>query len=91
MFANKAEELQSEEGKAKLEKVRKLGKIAERIGGTTAQLALAWAAKKYVSLFPSRNVISRVDTNMRAAPMFPPSSSVPLSPSRSMTTARRSS
>jgi len=45
MFANKAEELQSEEGKAKLEKVRKLGKIAERIGGTTAQLALAWAAK----------------------------------------------
>jgi aryl-alcohol dehydrogenase-like predicted oxidoreductase len=26
--------------------VRKLGKIAERLEGTTAQLALAWAAKK---------------------------------------------
>jgi aryl-alcohol dehydrogenase-like predicted oxidoreductase len=39
-------ELESEEGKAKLEKVRKLGKIAEKLGGTTAQLALAWCAKK---------------------------------------------
>jgi aryl-alcohol dehydrogenase-like predicted oxidoreductase len=45
-FGDKAKELQSPEGKAKLEKVRKLGPVAERLGGTTAQLALAWAAKK---------------------------------------------
>ncbi|KAH7123907.1 voltage-gated potassium channel subunit beta-1 channel subunit beta-1 [Dendryphion nanum] len=44
-FENSIKELQSEEGKAKLEKVRKLGKVAEKIGATTAQLALAWAAK----------------------------------------------
>lgn len=46
MFSEKAAELKSPEGQAKLEKVRKLGKIAERLGGNTAQLALAWAAKK---------------------------------------------
>jgi aryl-alcohol dehydrogenase-like predicted oxidoreductase len=45
-FGDSVKRLQSEEGQVKLEKVRKLGKIAERLGGTTAQLALAWAAKK---------------------------------------------
>jgi aryl-alcohol dehydrogenase-like predicted oxidoreductase len=45
-FKSTIEKLKSEEGQAKLEKVRKLGKIAERLGGNTAQLALAWAAKK---------------------------------------------
>jgi voltage-dependent potassium channel beta subunit len=37
--------LQSADGKAKIEKVRKLTKIAERLGGNMTQLALAWAAK----------------------------------------------
>lgn len=45
-FGDKAKELESDEGKAKLEKVRKLGRIAERLGCNTAQLSLAWAAKK---------------------------------------------
>jgi aryl-alcohol dehydrogenase-like predicted oxidoreductase len=45
-FKKSVAELESKEGQAKLEKVRKLGKIAERLGGTTAQLALAWCAKK---------------------------------------------
>ncbi|KAF2013127.1 voltage-gated potassium channel subunit beta-1 channel subunit beta-1 [Aaosphaeria arxii CBS 175.79] len=44
-FGDSLKMLESDEGKAKLEKVRKLGKIAERLGGTTAQLSLAWAAK----------------------------------------------
>ncbi|KAF2442094.1 voltage-gated potassium channel subunit beta-1 channel subunit beta-1 [Karstenula rhodostoma CBS 690.94] len=44
-FKSTVEKLKSEEGQAKLEKVRKLGKIAERLGGNTTQLALAWAAK----------------------------------------------
>lgn len=43
-FENTIEGLKSEEGLAKLEKVRKLTKIAERLGANTAQLALAWAA-----------------------------------------------
>lgn len=46
MFGDSIQQLQSDDGKAKLDKVRKLGKIAERLGGTTAQLALAWAATK---------------------------------------------
>jgi len=44
-FESTIKQLQSEEGKAKVEKVRKLTKIAERLGGTVAALALAWAAK----------------------------------------------
>jgi len=44
-FKDSAEKLKSAEGQAKLEKVRKLGPIAERLGGNTTQLALAWCAK----------------------------------------------
>lgn len=44
-FKDKIAHLKSDEGQAKLEKVRKLGKIAERLGANTTQLALAWAAK----------------------------------------------
>jgi len=44
-FKDTIEGLQSEDGKAKIEKVRKLTKIAEKLGGNVAQLALAWAAK----------------------------------------------
>lgn len=44
-FDDTVKELQTDAGKAKIEKVRQLTKIAEEMGGTTAQLALAWAAK----------------------------------------------
>ncbi|KAF2118535.1 voltage-gated potassium channel subunit beta-1 channel subunit beta-1 [Lophiotrema nucula] len=44
-FGDAAKQLESEEGKAKIEKVKKLHKIADKLGGTTAALALAWAAK----------------------------------------------
>lgn len=43
-FENTVKSLGSEEGKAKIEKVKKLTKIAEKLGGNTSQLALAWAA-----------------------------------------------
>ncbi|EMD63095.1 hypothetical protein COCSADRAFT_37968 [Bipolaris sorokiniana ND90Pr] len=43
-FKKTIEELKSEEGQAKIKKVKELTKIAERLGGTTTQLALAWAA-----------------------------------------------
>lgn len=45
-FKNTIEKLKSDEGKAKLDKVRRLGKVADRLGASTAQLALAWCAKK---------------------------------------------
>lgn len=44
-FENKIKELESPEGKAQIEKVKKLTTIAEKLGGTATQLALAWAAK----------------------------------------------
>jgi aryl-alcohol dehydrogenase-like predicted oxidoreductase len=44
-FKETIEGLKNEEGKAKIEKVRKLTEIAEKLGGNVAQLALAWAAK----------------------------------------------
>lgn len=44
-FENTVNSLQTEEGKAKIEKVKKLTTIAEKLGGTTTHLALAWAAK----------------------------------------------
>ncbi|KAK9481449.1 NADP-dependent oxidoreductase domain-containing protein [Lipomyces starkeyi] len=44
-FKSAVERLQNEEGKAKIEKVGKLTKIAEKLGGNVGQLALAWAAK----------------------------------------------
>lgn len=45
LFDDTIKSLQSGEGKAKIEKVRKLTKIAQDLGGNMAQLALAWAAK----------------------------------------------
>ncbi|KAK3341884.1 NADP-dependent oxidoreductase domain-containing protein [Lasiosphaeria hispida] len=44
-FANTVKELQTPVGQAKIEKVRKLTAIAERLGGSPGHLALAWAAK----------------------------------------------
>jgi voltage-dependent potassium channel beta subunit len=44
-FEGTIKRLESDEGKAKIAKVRALTAIAERLGGNTAQLALAWAAK----------------------------------------------
>jgi aryl-alcohol dehydrogenase-like predicted oxidoreductase len=44
MFSDTVKSLQTEEGKAKIEKVRGLTKIAESLGCNMAQLALAWAA-----------------------------------------------
>lgn len=44
-FSDTIEHLKSPEGKAKIEKVKKLTAIAEKLGGNTSQLALAWAAK----------------------------------------------
>ena len=39
------DELSTPDGKAKIEKIKKLAKIAEEVGGTTAALALAWCLK----------------------------------------------
>jgi len=45
LFEETIKKLETPEGKAKLEKVRKLTAIAEKLGGTATHIALAWAAK----------------------------------------------
>ena len=45
-FKGSIEKLNSDEGKAKIEAVKKLRGVAEKLGGTVTQLALAWCAKK---------------------------------------------
>jgi len=42
MMASNIKQLETPEGKAKIEKVKKLTKVAEELGGTMASLALAW-------------------------------------------------
>lgn len=44
-FENTVNTLQTDEGKAKIEKVKKLTQIAEKLGATATHLSLAWAAK----------------------------------------------
>ena len=44
-FDNKIKELESNDGKSKIEKVKKLTTMAEKLGGNASQLALVWAAK----------------------------------------------
>ena len=44
-FGSTVDSLQQPEGKAKIEQVKQLTKIAERLGGNMTQLALAWCAK----------------------------------------------
>lgn len=44
-FDSTIKSLQQPEGKAKIEKVKKLSTIAEKIGGTVTQLAIAWCIK----------------------------------------------
>ena len=39
------EELQTEAGKVKIEKIKKLAAVAEKLGGSVAALALAWCLK----------------------------------------------
>lgn len=45
MMKSNIESLKTEEGQSKIKKVKELTKIAEKLGGTTTQLALAWCAK----------------------------------------------
>lgn len=45
MMKNNIDSLKTEEGQSKIKKVKELTKIAEKLGGTTTQLALAWCAK----------------------------------------------
>lgn len=67
-FDSKIKSLQSDEGKAQIEKVRKLTAIAERLGGNTAQLALAWAASNpnVSTVILGATKVEQIEDNVKA-------------------------
>lgn len=72
-FDSTIKSLQSDEGKAKIEKVRKLTKIADELGGNVAQLAIAWAAKnEHVStVILGATKVEQIVDNCKAVALVP--------------------
>lgn len=72
-FESTVKSLQEEEGKQKIAKVRKLTKVAERLGGSTASLSIAWCLKNEnvstVILGASRP--SQIEENCKALQLLP--------------------
>ncbi|CAB4413764.1 unnamed protein product [Rhizophagus irregularis] len=67
------EGLLSEEGKTKIEKVKKLKPIADKIGATPAQLALAWCMKhpKVNTVITGASKPEQMEENLRAVALLP--------------------
>jgi len=72
-FDSTAKELQSEAGKAKIEKVKKLTKLAERLGGSVGQLSLAWATKHegVSSVILGATKVEQLQENIKAVELIP--------------------
>jgi aryl-alcohol dehydrogenase-like predicted oxidoreductase len=62
------ESFQSDEGRARVEKTRRISKVAGELGCTTAQLALAWCLKNpdVSSVITGASRASQVEENMTA-------------------------
>jgi voltage-dependent potassium channel beta subunit len=62
------ESFQSDEGRARVEKTRRISKVAGELGCTTAQLALAWCLKNpdVSSVITGASRASQVEENMKA-------------------------
>ena len=72
-FENTVKELKSPEGQAKIEKVKKLTAVAERLGGSVGQLALALCAKnKNVStVILGATKTSQIEDNVKSLKLLP--------------------
>ena len=72
-FTKTVEELKSEKGQAKIEKVKKLTKVAEKLGASTSQLALAWAAKNpnVSTVILGASKVQQVHDNCAALKLLP--------------------
>jgi aryl-alcohol dehydrogenase-like predicted oxidoreductase len=64
---------ESGEGRARIEKTREIGKVAEDLGCTTAQLALAWCLKNpgVSSVITGASRAAQVEENMKALDVLP--------------------
>lgn len=72
-FSSTVQELQTDAGKAKIEKVRKLTKIAEKLGGNATQLALAWAAsnQNVSTVILGATKVEQIEDNCKAIQLIP--------------------
>jgi len=72
-FEGTVKQLQSEEGKAKIAKVRKLTEIAEKLGGTVTQLSLAWCVKNtnVSTVILGATKTSQIEDNCKAMTLLP--------------------
>lgn len=72
-FSSSIEALSSPEGKAQIEKVKKLTAVAEKLGGTTSQLALAWAAKNenVSTVILGATKVEQIHDNCKALAILP--------------------
>lgn len=71
-FSSTVKSLQTDEGKAKIEKVRKLTAVAERLGSTTASLALAWALlnPNVSTVILGATKVEQIDDNVKAVKLL---------------------
>jgi aryl-alcohol dehydrogenase-like predicted oxidoreductase len=65
--------LDGEEGKKRLDKVKKLGKVADDLGVPMAQMGLAWALKNpnVSTVITGASKSSQVESNMKALDVVP--------------------
>lgn len=72
-FNSTIEQLKTPEGKAKIEKVRKLTAVAERLGANAGQLALAWAAKNenVSTVILGATKVEQIEDNCKALTLIP--------------------
>ena len=72
-FKDTVEKLKSEEGQAKIEKVRKLTKVAEKLGASVSQLSLAWAAKNpnVSTVILGASKVEQIHDNIGALKLLP--------------------
>ena len=72
-FKDTVEKLKSEEGQAMIEKVRKLTKVAEKLGASVSQLSLAWAAKNpnVSTVILGASKVEQIHDNIGALKLLP--------------------
>lgn len=72
-FEGTIKALQSDEGKAKIAKVRKLTEVAEKLGGSVGQLSLAWCVKNpnVSTVILGATKIEQIRDNCKAMELVP--------------------
>ncbi|KAF2860130.1 voltage-gated potassium channel subunit beta-1 [Piedraia hortae CBS 480.64] len=71
-FDSTIKSLQSEEGKAKIEKVKKLAKVAEKLGSSVSTLSIAWCLKNenVSTVILGATKVAQIEENCKAIQLF---------------------